>query len=172
MISFGLIYAQEGQDSLDLDRNCKLGFFKILSRLTAKFSCSNPGQFLKGILWIYPLGLPVGGTDTETWPWEGFSLQAGRFLQHMGIQCDFLWASLHVRLALWSLDSSRVLEPWEGFFLQLKDLPALERDSVTLQVQGQGSKIHSAVRRFSYNPSPPQDVALLVPDQGTRLIWN
>ena len=51
---------------MDLDRNCRLGFFRILSRLTAKFSCSNPGQFLKEILWIYPLGLPVGGTGTET----------------------------------------------------------------------------------------------------------
>ena len=58
--------------------NCKLSFFRILPRLTAKFSCSNPGQFLKGILWSSLLGLPVG-TDTETWPWEGFSLQAGRF---------------------------------------------------------------------------------------------
>ena len=62
--------------------------------------------------------------------------------------------------------------PGEGLFLQSKDLPALEGDPITLQVQGQGGKIHSAVRGFSYNPSPLQDIALLVPDQGTRLTWN
>ena len=52
-------------------------------------------------------------------------------------------------------------------------------DPVTLRIQGQGegfilqSEDSPVLWIGAYNPSSPaQDVALLDPDQGTRLIWN
>ena len=42
-------------------------------------------------MWFSPLDLPIGGTGTETWPWGGFSLQAGGLLQHKRFP---MWFSL------------------------------------------------------------------------------
>ena len=100
-------------------------------RLIAKFfpavSLDSPkGGFCGSTLWIFQFGALARELD----PGGGFSLQAGGLLQHRGFQCDSLWASLHVRLALGSLDSSCVLEPWEGLLLPQ------EEGFVTLQVQG------------------------------------
>ena len=69
MISFGLIYAQEGQDSLDLSREQDTSWVSLRYCLgLLRIFCSNPRQFLEGILRIYPLGLPVEGTDTKLGP--------------------------------------------------------------------------------------------------------
>ena len=56
-----------------------------------------------------PWDLSSWDTSTRTQPWRKvFSSSRGGLLQHGGSQCDSLWASLHVRLALGSLDSSCV----------------------------------------------------------------
>ena len=69
MISFGLIYAQEGQDSLDLSREQDTSWVSLRYCLgLLRIFCSNPRQFLEGILRIFPLGLPVEGTDTKLGP--------------------------------------------------------------------------------------------------------
>ena len=120
---------------MDLDRNCRLVSFRRLSSAYCEIfpavSRGSPrGGFCGSTLWIFQFGALARELD----PGEGFSLQAGGLLQHRGFQCDSLWASLHVRLALCSLDSSCVLELWEGFLLQF--LPPQERNFVTLQVQG------------------------------------
>ena len=78
MISFGLIYAQEGQDSLDLSREQDTGWVSLRYCLgLLRIFCSNPRQFLEGILWIYPLGLPVGGTDMKLGPGKDSLQQEG-----------------------------------------------------------------------------------------------
>ena len=67
----------------------------------------------------------------------------------------------------------RVISTVEGF-------PSTGKgDPVTLRIQGQGegfilqSEDSPVLWIGAYNPSSlSQDVALLVPDQGTRLIWN
>ena len=89
---------------------------------------------MAGILQFYPLGLPVEGTDTEACPWEGFSLQQEGFSNTWGLKV--ILSGLHyTEVCLYEVKAFfRVLEPWEGLFLQLKDFPALG----TLRVQGQG----------------------------------
>ena len=102
----------------------------LLRNFPAVILGSSRKGFCGSTLWIFQCGALARKLD----PGGGFSLQAGGLLQHRGFQYDFLWASLHVRLALCSLDSSCVLELWEGFLLQF--LPPQERNFVTLQVQG------------------------------------
>ena len=101
---------------MDLDRNCRLVSFRRLSSAYCEIfpavSLGSPrGGFCGSTLWIFQFGALARELD----PGGGFSLQAGGLLQHRGFQCDSLWASLHVRLALCNLDSSCVLELWEGF---------------------------------------------------------
>ena len=104
---------------------------RLIAKIFPAVSLDSPkGGFCGSTLWIFQFGALARKLD----PGGGFSLQAGGLLQHRGFQYDSLWASLHVRLALCSLDSSCVLELWEGFLLQF--LPPQERNFVTLQVQG------------------------------------
>ena len=110
----------------------------LLRNFPAVILGSSRKRFCGSTLWIFQFGALARKLD----PGGGFSLQAGGLLQHRGFQYDSLWASLHVRLALCSLDSSCVLELWEGFLLQF--LPPQERNFCnpssprTLRVQGQG----------------------------------
>ena len=95
---------------------------------------------MEGILQFYPLDLldkivsVFEGTDTEACPWEGFSLQQEGFSNTWGLKV--ILSGLHyTEVCLYEVKAFfRVLEPWEGLFLQLKDFPA----PGTLRVQGQG----------------------------------